>query len=236
MGQLQTTLEQLAAAEAEQASRGAERLSMVEAATAAGLADVSARLGKIDALAEAVNTLAARETEHPQDAAPTPPSAFTERAVTLSSGRLAILLVPVEARRVVLLVPDVTPVDSDATTDPLRQVAEYLAARGSVVLRFDPEAAFEESLTTALGALDALLIQPETAGMGVTLVAYAESVGIAVAEARPEVVNLVLLDPTARPAEPTQRLRQAVQVLGPIDQDALEAIQSWITAQDSPSP
>lgn len=240
IGKVQTTLEQLAAAETTQASQGAEGLAKVEAVTVAGFTDVSDRLGsKIDSLTEAVNALAERAGERAQGATPTPPGAFTERELTLPSGRQALLSVPAEARRAVLLIPGTATADSNVEADPLRQVAEYLAARGSVVLRFDPaEATAEENLTTALGALDALLTQPEATGKGVTVVAYGEGAGVAVsvAEARPEVANLVLLAPATQSAEPAQRMRQAVQVLGPVDEDTLGSLESWITAQDSPSP
>ncbi len=237
---VQTTLEQLAAAETTQASQGANGLAKVEAVTVAGFTDVSDRLGsKIASLTEAVNALAERAGERAQGATPTPPGAFTERELTLPSGRQALLSVPAEAQRAVLLIPGTATADSNVEADPLRQVAEYLAARGSVVLRFDPAAATaEENLTTALGALDALLTQPEATGKGVTVVAYGEGAGVAVsvAEARPEVANLVLLAPATPSAGPAQRMRQAVQVLGPVDEDALGSVESWIKTQDSPSP
>lgn len=239
ISRVQTTLEQLAAAETAQVNQGAERLAKVEAATVAGLADVSVRLGKIDALTEAVNALAAQEAERARTETPTPPSAFSERELALSSGRRALLTLPMTARRAVLLIPGPASEASVAAADALRRVAEYLAARGSVVLRFDPaQATAEENLSTALEALEALLAQPEAAGKDVTVVAYGEgsSVAVLVSEARPEVANLVLLATTTPSAEPVQRMRQAVQVLGPIDENALGNLESWITTQDSPSP
>jgi len=230
VGGVAAATEKLAAA-TEKMGEGLQLVGQLEAATAAGIADVSAGLGKIDALTEAVNALAMREADRARDATPTPPSAFTERAVTLPSGRDALLSVPAEAQRAVLLIPGA------AAADPLRQVAEYLAARGCVVLRINPvEATAEENLSAALAALDALLAQPEAVGRGVTVMAYGESAGVAasVAEARPEVVNLVLLASTTQPAEGAPRMRQAVQIVGPIDEAALGTLESWITAQGSP--
>ncbi|MDD5263791.1 MAG: hypothetical protein PHU43_03045 [Candidatus Bipolaricaulis sp.] len=228
VGGVAAATDKLAAA-TEKMGEGLQLVGQLEAATAAGIADVSARLGKIDALTEAVNALAVKEVERTPDATPTPPSAFTERTLTLPSGRDALLSLPTETRHVVLLIPGAT------AADPLRQVAEYLAARGCVVLRFDfAEGTGEESLSAAL---DVLLAQPEAAGRGVTVVAYGESAGVAasVAETRPEVANLVLLAPTAQLADGAQRIRQAVQIVGPVDEAALGTLESWITAQGSPS-
>jgi hypothetical protein len=227
VGGVAAATEKLATA-TEKMGEGLQLVGQLEAATVAGIADVSARLGKIDALTEAVNALAVREAERARDATPTPPNAFTERTLTLPSGRDALLSVPAETRHVVLLIP------GTAAADPLRHVAEYLAARGCVVLRFDPaEGTAEENLSAAL---DVLLAQPEAVGRSVTVIAYGESAGVAasVAETRPEVANLVLLSPTAQPAEGAQRMRQAVQIVGPIDEAALGTLESWMTAQDSP--
>jgi hypothetical protein len=233
MSAVQTTLDNLSAAETTQATQGEERLAGIEAATAAGFADVSERLGKIDALTEAVVALSLREAKGAPTEAPAVPSAFTEREITLPSGRRALLAAPEDAQRAALLIPG-----ADAAADPLPQVAEYLAARGCVVLRLDPTPAGtapEDGLAVALGALDVLLEQPEAAGEKITIVAYGESAATAtaVAQARPEVAGLVLLAPSS---ESEQRLRQVLQVLGPLDETALADLESWISAQTRESP
>ncbi len=233
MRAVQTTLDSLSAAETMQATQGEERLAGIEAVTAAGFADVSERLGKIDALTEAVAALSLREAEGAPTEAPAVTSAFTEREITLPSGRRALLAASENAQRAALLIPG-----ADAAADPLPQVAEYLAARGCVVLRLDSApvgTAPEDDLAVALGALDVLLEQPEAAGKGITIVAYGESAatGTAVAQARPEVAGLVLLAPLS---ESEQHLRQVLQVLGPLDETALADLEAWISARTRESP
>lgn len=240
---VQTELDELSATEGTQTARTEELWAQVEAATVAGFADVSARLGQIDALTEAVQALALRDTERDRSAPAAVPGDIEERGIPLPSGWTAILTVPAEARQAVLLLgaEAAAETNGDTTVEPLRRMAEYLSARGSVVLRFargEATATLEEDLTAAADALDALLGQPEAAEKPVTVVAYGDSaaLGLALAEARPEVASLALLAPAVEAGSPEQRVRKAVQILGPIDEATLAGLESWIASQESESP
>ncbi|MDD4903454.1 MAG: hypothetical protein PHX77_03040 [Candidatus Bipolaricaulis sp.] len=240
---VQTELDELSATEAAQVARGEELLAQMEAATVAGFADVSARLGQIDVLTEAVRALTLQDAERDETASAIVPGDFAEREIPLPSGWIVVLTAPAEARQASLLLgaKAVAEMGGDAAAQPLRQIAEYLAARGSAVLRFvggEAAATPEEDLAAAAEALDALLRQPEAVGKRVTLVVYGDSaaLGLALVEARPEIAGLALLAPAVQAGSSEQRVRQAVQILGPLDEAALADLESWITSQESESP
>lgn len=145
--------------------------------------------------------------------------AFSERAVDVA-GLPGTLLVPKRAgkSRAVVLVHGSGPADRDETLGgrkPLRDLAEGLASKGLVVLRWDKRtkaapatlvAPFDldaEVTADARAAVDLVSKQPEVDAQHVYLVGHSQGASMAprIAQKEPRVAGLVLLAGDTRPFE-----------------------------------